>query len=71
MQTLLKVQVQKVLHQHRHQLRSCSHYVWARRYVIVLSCVLTVLLLKLFSHLWYYKLPEDQPSIICSFGRGK
>ena len=71
MQILLHVGLQKVLQQHRHHLRSYSHYVWARRYVIVLSCLLSLLLLKLLLHLWYVKLPDDQPSIICSFGRGK
>ena len=71
MQTLLHVGLQKVLHQHRHHLRSYSHYVWTRRYVLVVSCLLILLLLKLLLHLWYVKLPEDQPSIMCSFGRGK
>ena len=37
---MLHVGLQKALHQHRHHLRSYSHYVWTRRYVIVLSCLL-------------------------------
>ena len=53
------------------------HFVWTRRYVISLWCVLCLLLaLVIISSSSYTDLlplgkpPADQPSVMCSFGEG-
>ena len=52
-------------------LRKLQHTIWVARYWILLAVILTFLSHRIFAHFWYLELPQNVPSIICSFGKGK
>ena len=52
-------------------IRKLYHSILVARYWILIAVILTFVSHKIFVHVWYLQLPNNVPSIICSFGEGK
>ena len=51
-------------------LKKYGHYAWSRRRDLIFSLIIFYFSCKFIFYLWYIKIPKDEPSILCSFGRG-
>ena len=59
-----------ILQKCKHYLKKYGQFAWSRRRDLVLAFIIFYLSCKFILHLWYITIPKDEPSILCSFGRG-
>ena len=60
-----------IFHNLKLNTRKLVHLLWINKYLIVLAVTLTVVSIRIFNYLWYLEIPKNEPSLLCSFGKGK
>ena len=65
--------IRKIISFVKHKL-SCEliqPVLWSRRNIILCCLIIFFLTPRVLNYLWYLQIPKDEPSILCSFGKGE
>ena len=60
----------RILQKCKDYLKKYGQHAWTRRSHVILALFVFYLCCKFILYLWFMKIPKDEPSILCSFGRG-